>query len=385
MNGRSAKFSRQQPLVFSIALLGLLVLSGCGAPGEPQPPSPPIPAPISDLSAHQQGNGVQLVFTIPVRTVAGDRLAEPPAIEIYRGSLKPNGTPDNKSFKLVYTIPGELSHAYTAQEKIQFTDPLPPEELRANPGATYVYRVRTRASKKKDSADSNTVLAKVYPVPPRIMALDAHVMQSAIELSWTVPSSEPAGTAGETITGYRIYRGEPENTATLPSSADFLQVKWKSPIVLLAAAQANSYRDTLFDFGKAYMYLVRSVVTVDGNPIESDDSVPALVTPRDTFPPATPQNLIAAEIPDADGKPTVDLSWSISLESDLAGYRVYRSEEQGARGQPLNEELLLSPAYRDVSPQVGHRYWYAVIAVDRAGNESESSVPAVADLSQPSP
>ena len=38
---------------------------GCGAPGEPQPPSPPIPAAISDLTAHQQGNGVQLVFTLP--------------------------------------------------------------------------------------------------------------------------------------------------------------------------------------------------------------------------------------------------------------------------------------------------------------------------------
>jgi hypothetical protein len=322
---------------------------------------------------------------MPGRTVAGDRLAEPPSVEIYRGSLKPNGTPDNKSFKLVYTIPGELAHAYTAQEKIQFTDPLPPEELRANPGATYVYRVRTRASKKKDSADSNTVLARVYPVARRITALEAHVTQTAIELSWPVPSSEPAGTAGQTIAGYRIYRGEPEDTATLTPSADVSQVKWKSPPVLLAPSETNSYRDTVFDFGSTYVYLVRSLVTVDGNPIESDDSVPAVATPRDTFPPAIPQNLIAAEIPAADGKPTVDLSWSISLESDLAGYRVYRSEEQGTRGQLLNAELLLSPAYRDVSVQPGHRYWYAVTAVDRAANESESSEAVAADLTQPLP
>src|SRR5215470_19953933 len=134
--------------LFCLALLG--ATAGCGAPGEPQPPSPPIPAAITDLTAHQQGNGVQLVFTLPGRTTGGDRLAEPPATEIYRGSLTSEGKPDNKSFRLVYTIPGALSADYAVKGKMQFTDPISPEELRLHPGLPLVYRVRTRASKKKD-------------------------------------------------------------------------------------------------------------------------------------------------------------------------------------------------------------------------------------------
>ena len=133
-------------------------------------------------------------------------------MEILRGSLRSNGSPDNKSFKLVYTIPGALADAHTAEGKIQFTDPLPPEDLRTRPGTKYAYRVRTRASKKKDSADSNTVDAKVYPVAERITSLNARVTQNAIELSWPVPALGGAQDAGETLAGYHVYRGELETT-----------------------------------------------------------------------------------------------------------------------------------------------------------------------------
>jgi fibronectin type 3 domain-containing protein len=141
----------------------------------------------------------------------------------------------------------------------------------------------------------------------------------------------------------------------------------------------------LFEFGKTYAYQVRSVIIADGNPIESDDSVPAIVTPRDTFPPTTPQNLVAAEIPDANNTIAVDLSWSINLETDLAGYHVYRTEKQGDRGELVQADLLLSPAYRDTAVQAGHKYWYSVTAVDRAGNESAPSEQILADLTQPLP
>src|SRR5260370_14502443 len=108
VNGRSANLHRQLLFDFSFVILGFLLLGGCGAPGEPQPPSPPIPSAVNDLAAHQQGNGVQLVFTLPGHTVGGDRLAEPPAIESLRGPLKSNRSLGNKSFKLDYTIVAAL-------------------------------------------------------------------------------------------------------------------------------------------------------------------------------------------------------------------------------------------------------------------------------------
>jgi len=80
-----------------------------------------------------------------------------------------------------------------------------------------------------------------------------------------------------------------------------------------------------------------------------------------------------------------DLSWSINLETDLAGYRVYRSEEQDTRGALLTPDLLLAPAYRDTSVELGHRYWYSVTAVDRAGNESDAGAAVAVDVAKPSP
>jgi len=385
VNGRRTSTYCQRHFDVQFSIFVLLALGGCGAPGEPQPPSPPVPSPITDLTAHQQGNGVRLIFSLPTRTAAGERLSEPPAIEIFRGTVKSNGSADNKTFKLVYTIPGTLADVYETQGKIQFTDPIAPEELRAHPGSMYAYRVRTRASKKRDSADSNTVTEKVYPVAERIASLNAQVTQAAIEVSWPIPSFTTAGGTNETISGYHIYRGELDPTAAIPSANDLSQAKWKSPPTLLAPAQSNSYRDMLFEFGKTYAYQVRSVIIADGNPVESDDSVPAIVTPRDTFPPAAPQNLVAAEIPGANNTVAVDLSWSINLETELAGYHVYRTEKQGDRGELVQTDLLLSPAYRDAAVQAGHKYWYSVTAVDRAGNESAPSEQILADLTQPLP
>jgi len=351
------------------------ILFGCGAPGEPQPKSPPVPTAVTDLVAHQQGNGVQLIFTLPGHTTSGDRLAAPPATEIYRGSLKADGKADDKSFRLVYTIPGALAQNYASQGKIEFTDPIAADDLRAHPGAVFAYRVRTRVSSKKNSADSNSVVATLYPVPEKIPAPQTTVTQNAIDLSWSVPASP----GSETISGYHVYRGE------LDPSSDLSQFKWKTPLTLLAQPQSNSYSDTLFEFDKTYAYYVRSVVIAGGSSIESDDSSPALITPHDTFPPATPQNLVAAVLPGENNSRLVDLSWSINTEPDLAGYRLYRSNKSGDRGELLQKDLLLSPSFRDTTAQSGQQYWYSITAVDRAGNESAQSDPVLADLSQTAP
>ena len=385
--------NRKGPRLFDQSLAALLSLfcfalvgasGGCGAPGEPQPPSPPIPTAITDLTAHQQGNGVQLVFTLPGRTANGERLAEPPATEIFRGTLKPDGKPDNNSFRLVYTSPGELAGKYAAQGKIQFTDPIAAAELRTHSGMQLAYRVRTRASKKKESADSNTVVAKLYGIADAIPTVDANVTQTAVELSWAVPNTGTAS-SGDAVSAYHIYRGELDSDAPVPTNGDLSQAQWKNKPLLLAPAQSNSYSDTLFEFGKTYVYLVRSVTIAEGGPIESDDSAPAIVTPRDTFPPATPQNVVAAVLPGENDSRIVELSWSINVEADLAGYRVYRSEKLGERGLLLQAESLASPAYRDSAVQAAHRYWYTVTAMDRAGNESAASDAALADLTQPAP
>ena len=356
-----------------LSVLAWFFAAGCGAPGEPLPPTPPVPIAVADLSGHQAGDGVLLVFTLPTKSVTGAQLAQAPAIEIVRGSARPDGSPDAKSLRVVSTVPGSLVANYVSEGHVKILDPVAPAEIRANPGGTLVYLVRTRASRKRASANSNFISVRLFPVPERV-SVQSRVTESAIELAWTAPTRTSGGDPLGAISGYRVYRGEIEPSSAEAASKDLSQARWKLPLALLAAAEETAYRDTLFDFGRTYVYIVRSVVSVDGAPLESSDSELVVITPRDTFPPAAPQNVAAAVLPGATPDALlVDLSWSINLETDLAGYRVYRSEQQGARGQLVTPEPLPAPAYRDTSVLPGRRYWYSVTAVDRAGNESEPS------------
>jgi hypothetical protein len=387
-NSRNPEAMRRQRISYvgiGLSLLTLLLAGGCGAPGEPTPPSPRVPVAVTDLAAQQAGVGVQLTFTMPPKTVSGERLTEPPAIEIVRGALKPDGSPDAKSFHTIETIPGALVGDYRSADKVQITTRISPEELRTYPGAAVVYRVRTRASRRRASADSNTVTVRIRPVPECITSIHADVTESAIELSWSAPTRTSAGEPLPAISEYRAYRGEIEPASAAAAGNDLSQAKWKSPLAFLGSSPTNSYRDTAFDFGKTYLYTVRSLIPGDGSAVESSDSVPAIVTPRDIFPPAVPQGLVAALLsPEPNAPREVDLSWSINTETDLAGYHVYRSERQDTPGQLVTPDLLLSPAYRDTSVQPGHVYWYSVTAVDRSGNQSAPSASVAAEVVQPS-
>jgi hypothetical protein len=355
---------------------------GCGAPGEPTPPSPPVPVAISDLSARQLGDGVQLTFTLPTNTVSGAKLAAPPAVEILRGSLNANGSPDTKSFRVVYAIPGALVDNYRLADHVRFSDPIAPEETKANPGATLAYFVRTRASQKRASADSNVVSLRVFPVPERIPSLNAAVTESAIELTWPAPARTSAGDPLPAALTYRIFRSEINPAAPSPQATP--RGKRDVEAAPLATSDTNSYRDTSFTFDHTYVYIVRSVILAENISIESSDSESLTLTPRDIFPPAAPQGVVAAVLPGSSPNTfVVDLSWSINLETDLAGYHVYRSEQEGTRGQLVIPDLLPTPAVRDTSVEPGHIYWYVVTAVDRAGNESAASAAVAVDLTQP--
>src|SRR5258708_29863093 len=102
----SNRLIRTAVFALSSGLPAIFFCAACGAPGEPTPPSPPIPPAITDLAARQSGDGVLLTLTLPTRTVTNERLTEPPAVESFRGGMKPDGKPDNKPVRLGYTRPG---------------------------------------------------------------------------------------------------------------------------------------------------------------------------------------------------------------------------------------------------------------------------------------
>jgi len=361
---------------FRVSCFALLLLAGCGAPGEPQPRRPPIPTAVTDLSARQLGDGVLLTFTLPHHAVNGQRLTEPPAVEILRATAPESGAPKKAAASLVFTIPSAAVETYFADGRIQFTDPVPPEEVRDHPDERYLYIVRTRLSNKNVSADSNSVFLRLYPAPERITGVQARVTESAIELSWPAPTRATTGAPFTTVSGYRIYRGEINPASSAAAAEDVSKAEFTSPLNLLASPSSTSYSDAQFDFGRTYLYSIRLIMPAGTGTVESADSLPLVITPRDVFPPAPPKGLEVIFVPASPGIPAhAELSWEISPETDLAGYHVYRSEQEDTRGALLTPDLLLAPAFRDMPVVLGHHYFYRVTAVDRAGNESEPGNP----------
>lgn len=382
---RAARTFHEQSILF-FALVTCVCVAACGAPGVPTPPRPVVPRAVTDLAGRQQGSSVILTFTLPKKSDENETLAALPSIEIFRGERPAGatGAASKMATHLIYTVPSALVDTYIKEGLIEFRDPLKPEPLH---GQDIVYMVRARASTKSASTDSNIISVRVLPVPPAPTNVHMTALkESAIELGWTAPRQDTA--AGGGIAGYRVYRGELPADAPIPAGeiADTLKLKMSVPLALLGPAPGNSFRDTDFTFGTTYVYVVRSVADEQGQPVESSDSAPFIVTPKDIFPPAAPQRLVAVpsrnEQATGNGGGTIELSWSINQETDLQGYYVYRSEQPGTTGERITKSLLLTPTFRDNNAMPGKQYTYRVTAVDRSGNESPFSSPVTAAVPQ---
>jgi hypothetical protein len=383
-------------LILSFSLLGSFIwLLSCAAPGEPIERKPQVPAAITDLAARQQGNEVILTFTLPKDTVEHRPLRKTPAIQIYRG-FDPAATPPTAAHEplfLVLTIPPALVTNYSEKGHVRIVNPLDSNDLAPHVGWTASYTVRTRASVKKESADSNHASVRVYPAPDPIPDVRAEVAHSGVLLTWTPPQRTSVGSA-PSIAAYHIYRAEalPElQPSTPPAASGSLSgvPKWRAPLARMGESPEPTFQDKQIEFGKTYVYSVRSLVQYSEIAVESADSNLVIATPRAIFPPEAPQNLTVVLVPaQGENSAYLDLSWAISPETDIAGYNVYRTEQDGVPGKRLNSELLLTPAFRDKNAVPGRQYVYTATAVDRAGNESPASASASGSIpveGQPTP
>jgi hypothetical protein len=380
---------------FLFSVFALSFFTGCGAPGEPAERKSPIPVAVTDLAASQQGNDVILTFTLPKESIERKPLKHLPAVEIYRAFAPASTSPTPSSplvrtsaADLLVTIPSEMVDHFANRNQFRYVDTLSAESFLQNPGSNAVYFIRTRTSSKKVSADSNFASLAVEPAPDPVSDLKTEMTRDAIVLTWTPPQKTLTG-AAPTIATYRIYRAEADaDQPDSSSAAAATGAKTEQPLFAhVADIPGPPFRDSQIQFGKKYVYSVRSVAQYDHVSIDSADSNFASVTRLDTFPPSAPEGLVAALIPAQDQSPAYfDLSWSISPDNDIAGYNIYRSEDTGSEGasaakNKLNPALLLTPAFRDMNVLPGRHYLYTVTAVNRAGNESPES--AVVSVTSP--
>lgn len=374
-------------------------LANCASPGEPVERKALVPAQVRDLSAEQFGNTVVLTCTLPGETVDHNTLPEPPAVEIYRAVHPPAGSSsgaNTAALALLVTIPSAIVGNYTRENHFRYVDSLTAGDFLQNQQQSVAsYVVRTRASPKKESGESNRVELPIYPAPLPIANLHADATESAIHLVWTTAKGTLTGGEPQ-IAGYRVYRANaqtpaPTAAAITPNANIAINENaaaasgesvvsssgtpaLTSQLVEVGQSASSEYLDTDVQKGKSYVYSVRSTVQTPGKLLESADSNLAAITLRDIFPPTAPTRVIATPVPAEEGMAShIDLSWAINPETDLAGYNVYRSEHAEASGTRLNSQLLPTPAFRDMNAVPGRSYFYRVTAVDRTGNESAAS------------
>lgn len=364
-------------------------LFGCASPEVPTPRHPIIPVAVTNLSARVVGDTVILTFTLPTTSIDQQPLTDMPSVEIYRNAAgqgaaaAPKGGAKKRSpGRLVDSIPSDALPQYQKNGRIEFPDKLDPSELSSDAGAELVYTVRTSISRTKESADSNPVTMRVYSPPATVRDLRVTLTETALVLDWSLPQ-QPGTSAGKPA-GFHIYRAEVDPTTAQAAVSDPSQAKLVAPPVLLAQTTEMRYRDTSFQFGHTYFYSVREAVQFGAEIVESADSAPAILTAKDIFPPATPRGLEAVAVQATDGTPaSIEFTWTINTETDLAGYNVYRSDQADTPGQKLNTEPLSAPTFRDMSVVPGKGYFYRVGAVDQAGNESPLSAAVEAQVPGP--
>lgn len=353
------KSTPQKRVARALFVLGAVsFLPCCGVQGPPHPPRVEEPQRITDLDATQLGNTFTFTFTAPQLAVDGEGLTKPVEVELYR-AIVPAGTPISSitppRAPWLDFLP-EYVTKHTADDKTSISATIPSDEYDRFTGSTLIFTARalTRGFRHRAirGEPSNAVVRTLLDVSPPVQDLRVATTEKAVVLHWTPPGRGLSGKRVSGLKGYRIYR------SAEPAPSEFH---------LLGESGSPSYSDSGFEFGKTYFYKVRALFERDKQTAESEDSDVVKITPKDIFPPAPPVGLSALYVSGA-----VEVVWTANSEPDLAGYNVYRREENGLYAK-VNQSLVLSPVFRDASAAPGRKYTYQITAVDLSGNESGRS------------
>jgi hypothetical protein len=346
-----------------IVLLTALVFNiACGKRRPPLPPAERIPQRTELLSGAQRGTQVILSWPAPQRNASDESVQSIRRIDIYRLAESPSAilplTEDE--FSARSTLIGSINYETisAAGDTLVYIDTL---ELAGQP-TRLRYAVRYVNAAGQRAAFSNFLLvepAAKIAEPPTITGFEpsAH----AVTIIWNAPATNIDGSAPVNLLGYNVYRVE-------KSQIEIGQTPINNTLVT-----GTRYNDQSFRFGEEYNYVVRSVsLGTGGSQVESLNSNAIAVAPVDTFAPSAPGKIsIGAPAP---GR--LALFFPANPERDVAGYYVYRSTDPELpliRWTKLTPNLLTRTTFQDEAVESGKRYYYYVVAVDAAGNQSPPS------------
>jgi hypothetical protein len=391
-----------------IWLLGVSAgLVGCASIGPPVPPSLELPRPPSDLRAVRKGDKVSLTWSVPsqtmqrqtVRYVGKTNVCRSIAGEINpgaKGEQKPGKSSGNdqsapsagRQCEMVVGAVAPAANSASKDKKARqkrtasFTDTISKSTQQADPYGSAVYAVEVLNTENHGAGLSNSAGVSLVPTMAPFESFTAQVKAQGVLITWQCPERSEA-TKGVNYL-FRIYRrsaeGGPEaRIAELYANQCIGKPDSQAPAIQeeKQGEAGTSFLDQSIVWESTYFYrgTVVSVLAGKGGPpveVEGDDTPEEKVFAHYIFPPAVPSGLQAV-FSGVGQQPFIDLIWAPVTDPDLAGYNVYRREEESAPIK-INSQPIATPAYRDSQVQSGRTYFYSVSAVDERGNESARSV-----------
>ena len=345
-----------------LILASLFALTGCGLPGAPQPPSLQIPKPVDDLAATRKGDQVLLAWTPPTQTTDNTNIRHAGTTEVCRGV---NDFPMARCDQKLAALNGVQVEHWTKgamAARHDYTDTLATALQLQNPLGEATYALNDLNRDGRSAGLSNQVRVPLAPTLPAPNGIETRLTAEGVLLSWTATPPQLQNPALHFV--YRVFRKNLTNE--------------KQPELIAGevAVPGNDFLDRNIDWEQRYAYHLAAITQVEPPgketiEIEGDDSPTVQVFTHDIFPPTVPTGLQAV-YSGVGQKPFIDLTWAPNLESDLAGYNVYR-HEAGTAPVKINSEVVKTPSFRDPNVAAGHQYFYAVSAVDVRGNESGKS------------
>ena len=417
-------------------LAALLVMTACGKKGPPLPPLVRLPQAPSELTATRRGDTVDLELNVPSVNTDGSRPANVTRVDVYAfsgpdvkdeelfkadpkvGSVAvkapkdPNevveedepdadmepaegaGLEQGAKASLEETLTdASLAPLVVASKKkrtpkkpaavADVSMPLtgPPLQI---PARTYVAVAVNKHGQKGSMTPRR--LVPLVPAPPPVSAPAVKYDETTITVSWQPPAGvsrmrEPASESDHILPSKLNGYVEPSigyNVYELPSPSPAAEIgAAAAPATTTVAKPAEkrltgspitdpTYADKRMTWGAERCYAVRTVVRYGELSIESGDAPSVCVKLVDTFPPAPPKGLQSVATAGA-----ISLIWQPNGEKDLAGYIVLRGTTAGALA-PITPAAISDTAFKDEVP-AGSHFFYAVKAVDKAGNISGPS------------
>jgi len=336
----------------------LLLLSSCAKTADPQPPTLRVPRPATDLRATQYSDTVILTVSMPTQNTNGSPVTSLRSIELFRVvEARPglarawNDQELEERGDRILSVGSDRFAAYGNQNTFVYRDTEPVPDRRRLFRSALTYAIRFINNRNQTAGFSNRAYLEPMPIPGAPTGLAADRYPDRIDLQWVPPAANLDGTKPPNVAGYNVYRSEdPNSFPPVPLN--------QSPVA------APAFADTGFEFDRTYYYSVSVIGNLKDPYAEGRPSQPLRVDARDTFPPGRPGNLNAV----VEGTVVV-LLWTPPAAADVAGYRVYRSEEGMPARKPLHEGILATLSFRDENAPHGKKLVYSVTAVDRHSNE----------------